>query len=140
MIILRTCIHHRVFIFIVGIQFLAPLFTPPSLSLSFSISLLLSPNNSPIYLSLSYSLHLYLSFFPPFSFFPFKTIRPKRRVWERVIDGAVSGWEMEGDWKRKRERYREKISNESVYVVDTDPNKHLPAFTVCPKKLKKIYS
>ena len=31
------------------------------------------------------------------------------------------------------------MSNESVHVVDTDPNKHLPAFTVCPKKYKKIY-
>ena len=29
------------------------------------------------------------------------------------------------------------MSNESVYVVDTDRNKHLPAFTVCPKKSKK---
>ena len=29
------------------------------------------------------------------------------------------------------------MSNESVYIVDTDPNKDLPAFTVCPKKSKK---
>ena len=29
------------------------------------------------------------------------------------------------------------MSNESVYVVNTDPNKHLPAFTVCPKKDSK---
>ena len=31
------------------------------------------------------------------------------------------------------------MSNESVYVVDTDPNKDLPAFTVCPKMLKNIF-
>ena len=29
--------------------------------------------------------------------------REMRRVWEREIDGGVSGWEKEGDWK-KRER------------------------------------
>ena len=32
------------------------------------------------------------------------------------------------------------MSNESVYVVDTDPNKDLPAFTGCPKKYYNIYS
>ena len=31
------------------------------------------------------------------------------------------------------------MSDESVFVVDTDPNKHLPAFTVCPKKSKNIF-
>ena len=95
---------HRVFIFIVGIQFWNICFTPPSISLSLSVSLLLSPTNSPIYITLSYHPHLFLSFFPPFSFFPFKTIQPMRRVWERVIDWGVCGWEKEGDWKRERER------------------------------------
>ena len=52
---------HREFIFIVGIQFWHICFTPPSLSLYFSVSLLLSPTISPIYLSLSYPPHLSLS-------------------------------------------------------------------------------
>ena len=101
----------RVFIFVVGIQFLHICFTPPSLSLSLYIyiSLFFSlppslTHQLPIYLPLSYPTHLSLSFFPPFSFFPFKTIQPMRRVWERVIDWGVSGWEKEGDWKRERER------------------------------------
>ena len=34
---------------------------------------------------------------------------------------------------QRKKYYREKISNKSVYVVDTHPIKHLPAFTVCPK-------
>ena len=53
-------IHRRVHIHC-RIQFWHICFTPPSLSLylslSFSVSLLLSPNNSPIYHSLSYPPH-----------------------------------------------------------------------------------
>ena len=80
--------NHRVFAFIVGIQFWHICFswTFPflpyshtllvflSLSLSLTVSLYLSPTHSPIYLSLSYSPHLSLSHspfslstsFPPF--------------------------------------------------------------------------
>ena len=98
---------HREFIFIVGYNFGTSVSLPLLslyLSLSLSVSLLLSPKNSPIYLSLSHTLLISLSFFPPFSFFPFKTIQPMWRVWERVIYWGVSRWEKEGDWKRDRER------------------------------------
>ena len=58
MCVLCTYVYHRVFIFIVGIQFWHICFTPHSLSLSlsfsFSVSLHLSPTNCPIYHSLPY--------------------------------------------------------------------------------------
>ena len=46
----------------------------PILSLSFSVSLFLSPTHSPIYLSLSHTLLITFSlrFFPPFLFFSIK--------------------------------------------------------------------
>ena len=31
-------------------------------------------------------------------------VREIRRVWEREINGGVSGWEKEGDWKRERDK------------------------------------
>ena len=36
-----------------------------------------------------------------------------RRVWEREIDGGVSEWEKEGDWKREREIERERRGSET---------------------------
>ena len=34
--------------------------------------------------------------------------RDEEGMWEREIDGGVSGWEKEGDWKKEREIEREK--------------------------------
>ena len=70
-------LYHREFI--VGIKLWHICFT-----LSPSIFQSPSPSHPPTPPSLSLSYpHLSLSSFPPFSFLPFKTIQPMRRVWER---------------------------------------------------------
>ena len=75
------------------IQFWHICFTPPSLSisLSFSVSLLLSPTNFPIYLSLSYPPHRLNSLKWKERKGGKEGEREMKRVCEREIDGGVSG-------------------------------------------------
>ena len=79
---------HRVFIFIVGIQFWHICFTPPYLSLFFSVSLLLSLT-SPIYLSLSYPPH-----------------RLNSLKWKEKKGGKEGEIEVRRGWDRETERER----------------------------------
>ena len=41
-----------------------------------------------------------------------------RRIWEREIDGGVSGWEKEGDWKREREIRGKETDVPKLYIYN----------------------
>ena len=100
--------HHRVFIFIVGIQFWHICFTLPSLSLFLSPAF--SRPLTPQSITLSHTLLIGWIVLNGKKEKGGKKERERDEegMREREIDGGVNGWEKEEDWKREREIELEK--------------------------------